>query len=79
MNVFLSSGNRGLQITTSTPGAPMLVSKYCSTLEGARAPAEVANSGPFLLQGEDIVVISEAALINDHRPCGFKQEKCLLL
>ena len=79
MYVFLSSGNRGLQITMSTPGTQMLVSKYRSTVEVARAPAEVADSGPFLVQGEDIVVISEAALTNDHRPCGFKQQKCFLL
>ena len=79
MYVFLSSGNRGLQITMSTPGTQLLVSKYRSTVEVARAPAEVADSGPFLVQGEDIVVISEAALTNDHRPCGFKQQKCFLL
>lgn len=63
----------------STPGAPMLVSKYRSTLGGARAPAEVADSGPFLVQGEDIALVSEAALTNEQRPCGFEQVKCFLL
>lgn len=63
----------------STPGAQMLVSKYRSTLRGARAPAEVADLGPFLVQGEDIVFVSEAALTNEHRSCGFKQEKYFLL
>ena len=63
----------------STPGAQMLVSKYHSTLGEARAPADEADSGPFLVQGEDIVFVSEAALTNEHRPCGVKQEKCFLL